>query len=123
MDEGLRICDRLLIHQIGPKLSRQIELHVDVQRLGNVDASISALGRVVQLAIRGVAGAGVVPGIGALQRGTAKRLEHLDLEPGLELLQKHSQRGAHDPGADEGDIWLCEDRISKHAFLREASAN
>ena len=52
--------------RIGPKLARQIELHVDFQRLGNVDASIAALGRVVQLAIRRMAGARVVPGVGAL---------------------------------------------------------
>ena len=122
MDEGLRVCDRALLHQIGPKLARQVELDVDVQRLGNVDAAVTALGRVVQLAIRRVAGAGVVPGVGALQRRAAKRFEHRDVERGLKLLQKHPQRGAHDAGSDEDDIWFRGVMISDHELLRRTRA-
>jgi hypothetical protein len=114
MDEGLRVRDRALLHQIGPELSRQVELHIDSQRLGNVDASIAALRRVVQLAIRGMAGAGIVPGVGALQGRTAERLEHHDVERRFELLQAHRQRGAHDPGADEDDIRFLDGRIAYH---------
>src|SRR6185436_16467657 len=88
--------------------------HIDLQRLGNVDASIAALGRVVQLAIRGMTGAGVVPGVGALQGRTAESLEHLDVERRFELLQAYRQRGAHDPGADKDDIRFVDGRIANH---------
>ena len=80
MDEGARVRDRALLHQIGPELAGQIELDIDLQRLGNVDAAVAALRRVVELAICGMAGAGVVPGVGALHRRAVKRLEHLDAE-------------------------------------------
>jgi hypothetical protein len=37
MDERLRVLDRAVFHQIGPELARQIELHVDLERLRNID--------------------------------------------------------------------------------------
>ena len=106
MDEGLRVCDRPLPHEVGPELAGQIELHVDVQRLRNVDAAIAALGRVVELAQRRVPGAGVVPAVGALLGGILEILENFDPQRGLKLFQEHRQGGAHDAGADEDDIGL-----------------
>ena len=86
MDETSRVDDRPLLHQIGPELSRQVELDVDVQCLGNIDRPVAALGGVVELAIRRMACAGVVPGIGTLLSGATQHLEHLDVERRLEFL-------------------------------------
>src|SRR5262245_61478834 len=114
MDEGLRVRDRALLHQVGPELAREVELDVDLERLGNVDAAIAALGRVVELAQRRVPGAGIVPGIGALLGRAVERLDHFDVQGRLELLEKHRQGGAHDAGADEDDIGLRGGAISNH---------
>src|SRR5262249_10609927 len=100
----------------GPELSRQIELHVDVQRLGDVDAAVAPLGRVVELAIRRMAGAGIVPGVRALERRAVERLDHRDLERRLELLEKDAERGAHDAGTHEDDIRLARGSIVTHGF-------
>jgi hypothetical protein len=116
MNERLRIRDRALPHQIGPELPRQIELHVDVQRLGNVDAAVASLRGVVELAIGRVAGAGVVPGVRALERRTVERLDHRDIERRLELLEKDTERGAHDAGTHEDDVRLAGGAISIIAF-------
>jgi hypothetical protein len=64
MNKGLRVLDRSLLHQIGPELPREVELRIDVQSLGDVDASVASLWRIVQLTQRRVARAGVVPRIG-----------------------------------------------------------
>src|SRR5260370_38093777 len=61
MDERARISDRALPNEIRPELARQVELDIDFQRLGDVDATVGPLGRVVHLAISGRPGAGVVP--------------------------------------------------------------
>ena len=66
MDESPRVRDRAFADQVGPQLTRQIELRVDLERLGNVDIPVFALRRVVQLAIGRVAGARVVPGLRTL---------------------------------------------------------
>ena len=68
-------------------MTGEIELGVDVKRLGDVDRAVAMLRGVVKLAIGRVAGAGVVPGIRALQRSTLERLERRDVEAGLELLR------------------------------------
>jgi hypothetical protein len=105
MDERSRI-HHALAHQVGPELARQIELDVDFQRLGNVDAAVGAFRGVVELAQRRVPGAGIVPGIRALERGPIERLEDLDAERRLELLEKRRERRAHDARADENDVRL-----------------
>ena len=63
MNKGLRVFDRSFLHQIGPELTRKIELSVYLQGLGNVDAAVSYLGCVVQLTKGSMTGAGVVPRI------------------------------------------------------------
>ena len=104
MDEALRVGDCARLHQIGPELAREVELDVHIQCLGNVDRSVGALGRIVELAVGRMAGAGVIPGVRALERGAAQRLEHLDIERGFKLLQQHAEGCAHDAGTDEGDV-------------------
>src|SRR5262249_13908240 len=73
---------------------------------------------VVELAIRCVAGAGVVPGARALERRAVKRLDHRDVEPRLEFLQKDAERGAHDAGTHEDDVRLADRPIFNHGLLR-----
>src|SRR5271166_3550854 len=106
VDESPRILDRALLHYVRPELARQIEFDIDLQRSGYVDTAVGTLGRVVQLTIGSVAGAGVVPGVRALKPRPFKRFEHFDVERWLELLEKHANRRAHDAGADENDIWF-----------------
>jgi hypothetical protein len=53
-----------------------------------------------------VAGAGIVPGVGAFQRRPVQRLENLDAKRRFKFLEKHGQSGAHDAGADKNDVSL-----------------
>src|SRR5260370_39801089 len=87
MDERARVGDRALLYEIRPELARQVELHIDFQRLGDVDAAVGPLWRVVHLAIGGMAGAGVVPGFRAFETTVLKGLEHPDRERGFEFFQ------------------------------------
>ena len=59
--ESPGVGDGAFLDEIGPKLSGEIELRVDLERLGDVDAPVGTLRRVIQLAIGRVAGACVVP--------------------------------------------------------------
>src|SRR5208282_3840943 len=72
MNKGLRVFDRSLFHQIRPELTGKIELGVNLQSFGNVDAAVSSLWGVVQLTECRMAGAGVIPGIRAFLRLTAQ---------------------------------------------------
>ena len=68
VDEGRRLVQHALLHERRPELAALLELLVDRDRLGGVDRAVLALGRVVQLAERGVARSRVVPGVRALER-------------------------------------------------------
>ena len=59
--------EHALLDEGRPELAALLELLVDRDRLGRVDRAVGALGHVVQLAEGGVAGAGVVPGVRALE--------------------------------------------------------
>ena len=48
MDEGARIRDRTLADETRPKLPRDVEFGIDLERLGNVDRAIRALRRAVR---------------------------------------------------------------------------
>src|SRR5699024_5147074 len=52
-----------VLHRVRPELPGDLELLVDRDRLGDVDIAVCRLGRVVELAERGVTGSGVVPGV------------------------------------------------------------
>ena len=104
MDESARVRDRAFADQVGPQLARQIELGVDLERLGDVDAPVFALRRVVQLAISRMAGTRIVPGLRTLQPAILERLEDRNSERGFELLEHGAKGGAHDAGADQDDV-------------------
>src|SRR5262249_43505843 len=97
-------------------------LDVDVERLGNVDAAVGTLRRIVELAQRGMPGTGVVPSIGALLCRAGERLEHFDVERRVELLEHHRQGSAHDAGADQDDIGLGGGAVLDHASLPRRAA-
>jgi hypothetical protein len=90
MDEQIRRGDRLLADQIGPELPRQVELGIDLERFGNIDAAVGAFRRVIEFAQSGVPGAGIVPGIRAFQRRSVQGLENLDAQRRFELIEKHA---------------------------------
>jgi len=68
-----------------------------------------------------VAGAGVVPGVRALECRAVERLDHQDIERRIEFLQKNAERGAHDAGTHEDDIRLAAGAIFNHGFLLSES--
>ncbi|MGY4642475.1 hypothetical protein ACVW07_000308 [Cellulomonas sp. URHB0016] len=92
--------------EVVPELARELELLVDRDGLRDVDGAVRALGRVVQLAERGVPGARVVPRVRALLRGAAAALVDLHRPGGLKRREERGERGAHDPAADEDDVHL-----------------
>ena len=117
VDEGARVGQHTVFHLVGPELARQLELLVDVHRLGDINAAL-LLGRVVQLAQRGVAGASVVEGVGGLLGRPVKPLED-HLGPfGFQFVQHRAQRGAHDAGADVQDVHLV--RVLLTTVVRHA---
>jgi hypothetical protein len=67
---------------MGPELPRQIELDIDLQGLGDVDRAVGRLGRVVQLAVRRVAGAGVVPALRTFERAILQAFDTATLSAG-----------------------------------------
>ena len=106
MDEGFRRPYGAGLYEVRPELPREVELDIDLERLRDVDAPIAARRGVVQLAERGVARTGVVPGARAFLGLLLQDFEHLDSEVGLKLLQHDPQGGAHDAGADQNDVHL-----------------
>ncbi len=106
MNKRLRVLDRSFFHQVSPELTGKIELRVDLQRLGNVDAAVTFLRRVVQLAERRMAGAGIVPRIRAFLCLAAQHFVDFYLQAGIKFLQDHGQGGAHDASADKNDIGM-----------------
>jgi len=104
VDEARGLADRAGLDEARPELARDLELLVDLDRLGGVDGAVGRLGHVVQLAEGGVARAGVVPGVRGLLRDVAEPLVGGDRPVGLERGQEGSERGAHDAPSDEGDV-------------------
>jgi len=96
VDERPRRAEVAFLAQVGPELARHLELGIDVHGLLDVDAAISGLGRVVQLAQAGVAGACVVPGVGTLCGPGIHRLDHFEFQGRVELLEQYGQGGTHD---------------------------
>ena len=94
----------LLFNQGCPELAGNLELLVDVQRLGGGDGAVGAGGGVVELAQCRVAGAGVVPGVGGLLGGLVEALKQDDVPGRLELLEEHAEGGAHDAAAHQDDV-------------------
>ena len=104
VDEAVGRGERALADEVRPELARQVELGVDLERARDVYGPVGAHRRVVQLAVGGVPGAGVVPGAGTFLRLARHALDHLEAEIGLQLLEEDAKRRAHDAGADQRHI-------------------
>ena len=117
VNEGARIGDRSLLDQVRPELARQVELNIDLERPGDVDAAVGALRGVIQLAVRSMAGAGVVPRLRAFLRAIIQRFQHGDGERRVELFQHRPERRAHDAGADQNDVGCAGDGALRHGPL------
>ena len=117
VDEGARVGQHTVFHLVGPELARQLELLVDVHRLGDIDASLF-LGRVVQLAQCGVASTGVVERVGGLLGRTVEPLEDHLGPIRFQLVQHRAQCRAHDAGADVQDVHLV--RVLLTTVVRHA---
>ena len=104
VDERLWRRNRGRPHEVRPELTREVELHIDVECFRNIDASIASRRGVIEFTQRGVTGTGVVPGARALLAFPLQDLEHLDPEIWLKLLQNDAQCRTHDASPDEDDI-------------------
>ena len=56
-----------------------------------------------------MAGAGVVPRVRALLRGLVQNFVQFHPQARIQLAEQDSQRGTHDSGADEYDVWTLVD--------------
>ena len=84
-----------------PELQAALEGGIDRHRLGRGHRAVRLPRRVVQLAIRGMAGAGVVHRPTALKRRGLQPLHQQQPKPRIQLMQQGRQGGAHDAGAHE----------------------
>ena len=94
----------LLFNQGCPELAGNLELLVNVQRLGCRDGAVGASGRVVEFAQCRVAGTCVVPGVGGFLSGLVEAFEQDDVPARFEFLEEHTEGGAHDAAADQDDV-------------------
>ncbi len=99
VDEGLRRAEGALGDQVRPELLRHLEHGVDAHGFLDVDAAVGRLRGVVQLAQAGVAGARVVPRVGAFDRAGLLEFDDFHLQVGVEFLEQDRQGRAHDAGA------------------------
>ena len=88
VNKGLRIFDRSFLRQVSPELPREIELPVNCQGLGNVDAPVASFRRIVQFAQRSMASARVIPRVRAFFRGALQSFENCNLQFGLTLSER-----------------------------------
>ena len=95
-----RVGKNTVVELVRPELARLLELLINPQSLGDINATILLRG-VVQLAQCGVAGAGVIPRGGGLQCGAVETLkDHLG-PARLQLAEHCAQGGAHDAGTNK----------------------
>ena len=103
VDELGGVAEAAVLDEVAPELAGDLELLVDADGLGDVDLAVD-LGRVVELAEGGVAGARVVPRGGGLRTRGVEGLDD-ELTPlRLELLQHDGQCGGDDAGTDQSHV-------------------
>ena len=91
---------------VAPELARLFEAGEDLDGLGDVDRRAGSGGRrcVVEFAETGVAGAGVVPAVGALAGELVGRFVDVNREARVEPLEHDAEVRGHDAAADEEDV-------------------
>ncbi|MNF82358.1 hypothetical protein D3C84_646610 [compost metagenome] len=105
VDERLRIAQHVLLDLVGPELLGDLELLVDPDRLADVDLAVGAFAGVVQFAEGGVAGTGVVPGVGAFFGDLVQALVDIDRPGRFQLIEVSPQTCTHDAAADQQYIY------------------
>ena len=87
------------------ELTGDLELLVDLDRLGDLDPAIGSVHRrIIEFAQCGMPRAGVVPAVRALIRDLIQPLDDLDRPARLQLAQQYPERRAHDPAADQQHV-------------------
>jgi hypothetical protein len=69
------ILDCAFANEVRPELAGDVELDVDFEGFVDVDRSVSALRRIVELAIGSVASAGIVPSMRVFERAIEQRFK------------------------------------------------
>ena len=103
MKKGGCIKTSLLV-QGGPELKAALKAGIDAQSLGSGHRAIGLLWGVVELAVGGMARAGVIDGRAALERRLIEALEHQQAQLRIQRVQKHRQGGAHDSAAHQHGV-------------------
>ncbi len=95
IDEFLRRGQHALFDQIRPELQRHLVGRVDRQRAADIDAAVLPLRRVIQFAIAGMAGAGIVQPVRAFVRDLAQAFDHHDLQRRVQQRQQLAECRTH----------------------------
>ena len=95
-----------LLNQIRPELQRHLELGINLQGALDSHIAIVGFGRMVELAVAGVAGACVVPSVRAFMGNVVETLHHDDVQGRIQLPEHHAESGAHDATADQHYVCL-----------------
>ena len=86
----------IALDEIGPELQRGLEGGVDGQCALDLYLPLGILRGVVQLAVAGVTGAGIVPAVCTFMGDVIKTFNHGDLQGRVQVFEHHPQGGAHD---------------------------
>jgi hypothetical protein len=89
-----------------PEVPRALEAGEDREGGRDVEAGVGRRGRrgVVEFAETGVAGAGVVPAVGAFAREVVAGLEHMNREARIQGLEKCTDVRGHDAAANQDHV-------------------
>src|SRR4051812_27196411 len=105
-------------YAMAPELFRLFELLKYFDGLGDIDRSISAtVWGITQFTDPGMAGASIVPSVGAFVRQFAVRFVKMDAQARPKLLQQSTQVGAHDAAADQHNVGTVSEGKSGHDIV------
>ncbi|MNE50600.1 hypothetical protein D3C80_1451850 [compost metagenome] len=105
VDERVRVLQHALLDLPSEELAGDLERLVDLHRLADVDLAVFFRG-VVEFGKGRVAGACVVPAVGAFFSHLVQAFDHLHGPAWLQLVEPDRQRGTHDAAAHQHDIDL-----------------
>ncbi len=114
VEEAANVAHDVVLVGVGPELTGDLELLVDIDRLGDVDGAVGVLRGVVQFAQRRVAGSGVVPRVTALRGGGIEPFHQGDGPIRFDQTQQRTQRRAHDSRSDQYDVGLLRHSVIRH---------
>src|SRR5688572_5729297 len=95
-----------MLDQVGPELLRNFKSFGNFYGLAGFYRSIRKFGRVIQFTKSGVAGSGVVPGIGAFGSSYIQAFKNFDGKVGYQFFHHHTQSSAHNSSPDQDYAWF-----------------